>query len=93
MATGDDSAFELLTRLLATRDHSVYELKMKLARRFDPQLIEHVLEGEAELDKMRHLLERRFGSVSDMDRETHAKAYRFLRFRGFADRWIRQVLK
>lgn len=137
-------ALDRLSRYLALRDHSRHELKTKLSRHFEDELVERVLdeasergwlapdediaaraalayarklksrryieaqlrkrglampvsvpdEGEtpAEVDKARALVERKFGDVRALDRDTRAKVFRFLKYRGFEDRWIRQVL-
>lgn len=132
-------ALDSLTRYLALRDHSLYELKTKLGRRFSPELIERLLqeaqengwlqpeeqiaerlalalarrhksrryiEGqlrkrglpipaptglEDEYESVRHLVQRKFGT-DELSFEDKAKAYRFLRYRGFKDSVIRQVL-
>lgn len=131
-------ALDSLTRYLALRDHSLYELKTKLLRRFDPDLVDRLLkeagengwltpeeqvaerlvlalerrsksrryieaqlmkrrlpkakfEDENEEDNVRKLVERKFGTEK-LSYEEKAKAYRFLKYRGFADRMIRKVL-
>lgn len=131
-------ALDAVARFLALRDHSLYELKQKLSRRFDDVMIEHVLaeaearnwlsseedvarrlceqlsrrgksrgyivaqlrkrrlpevemKGEDELAKARELLVRKFGAEK-LSYEDKAKAFRFLKYRGFEDRWIRKAL-
>jgi SOS response regulatory protein OraA/RecX len=134
-------ALDSLTRHLALRDHSRFELKTKLERRFDPELVERLLAeaeergwllpedqvaerltralvrkhksaryieaqlrkrrlpllprtaeaADAEIETIRHLVIRKFGTES-LSFEDKAKAYRFLKYRGFQDRAIRQVL-
>lgn len=132
-------ALDRLTRYLALRDHSRYELKTKLLRRFDAELVDRLMheaeangwlvaedqiaerlvlalerrnksrryieaqlmkrrlpvpraEEENEIEIIRKLVERKFG-VDKLSFEDKAKAYRFLKYRGFKDRAIRQVLK
>ena len=132
-------ALESLTRALAHRDHSRFELQQKLLRKFDASLVERVI-GEAEangwlaseelvaerlvlalehrkksrqyiedqlkkrrlpipslsveneLEIIRELVERKFGS-GPLSEDGKAKAYRFLQYRGFDDRMIKQVVK
>jgi regulatory protein len=132
------------------RDHSRFELKTKLSRRFEDEVVESVLaeasergwlapdeeiaaraalayarklksrryieaqlrkrglplvslafeeelglDGEAaagEATRARALAERKFGDLSALDYEGRARVFRFLKYRGFEDRWIRQVL-
>lgn len=132
-------ALDHLTRYLALRDHSQYELKTKLLRAFDPELVERLMveadengwlvpedqiaerlvlaferrqksrryiedqlkkrhlpipqaRAENEIETVRNLFERKFG-VKKLSWEERTKAYRFLKYRGFADRAIREVLK
>lgn len=132
-------AREALTRYLARRDHSARELSVKLARRFEPDVIEQALEWalekkllvaekdlarrvdaslgrqlkshrqiratlqkrglpataedrEAELEKIRRLMEKRFQFVGKMSYEDRVKVYRYLKYRGFNDSLIKQVL-
>lgn len=129
-----------LARHLARRDHSRGELREKLSKRFEPDVVEKVLdEAEArgwlaseqviaerliaalrrkfksrryieaqlrrrglpwvddgdsqgvEVDNARALVEKKFGPPRELSREDRERAYRFLRYRGFEDRWIRQV--
>ncbi len=131
-------ALDSLTRYLALRDHSRHELKTKLLRRFDPELVDKLMqeaedngwllaedviaerlvlalerrnksrryieaqlmkrrlpvpkaEEENEIEIVRKLVERKFG-IEKLSFEEKAKAYRFLKYRGFKDRAIRQVL-
>jgi SOS response regulatory protein OraA/RecX len=131
-------ALDALTRLLAGRDYSRQELREKLGRQFDSELVEKVLlsaddggwlpaenevaekakailaaklksrryidaqlakrglpaqawDEDEELAKIRRLVEKKFGSGS-LSYEEKAKAYRFLRYRGFDDGGIRKVL-
>jgi SOS response regulatory protein OraA/RecX len=133
-------ALDALTRYLALRDHSLYELRTKLGRRFEPELVEKLLneaelngwltpeeqiaerlalslarrhksqmyidgqlrqrglppvkteaEGAGELESIRHLVERKFGT-GPLSYDDKGKAYRFLKYRGFKDSAIRQVL-
>jgi len=49
-------------------------------------------DDEAELASVRAVLERKFGPAHELSFEERTKAYRFLKYRGFEDRWIRQVL-
>ncbi len=131
-------ATDSIARYLALRDHSQHELRQKLARRFDSQIIDLAmakaetygwlsdenllaerlvgvlarknksrryieaqlrrrrlpvvgLTGDDELAKARELLVRKFGEEK-LSFEDKAKAFRFLRNRGFEDRWIRKVL-
>jgi regulatory protein len=135
-------ALDRLTRYLALRDHSRFELQQKLLKSFPPELVERVLseaaasgwlapdeeiaaraalalerkcksrryiegslrrrglpippvseaDGEAEVERARSLAERRFGSLRDLPFEERARVFRFLKYRGFEDRRIRQVL-
>ncbi len=132
-------ALDSIARYLALRDHSLHELKQKLSRRYDAEIIQQALgeaesrgwlcdeqavaerlsgalarknksrryieaqlkkrrlpavslESDAELEKARELLVRKFGEEK-LSFEDKAKAFRFLRNRGFDDRSIRQVLK
>lgn len=131
-------ALDSIARYLALRDHSLHELKQKLSRRYEDEIIREAL-GEAEargwlgdeqaiaerlagalarknksrryieaqlkkrrlpavtleatneLEKARELLVRKFGEEK-LSFEDKAKAFRFLRNRGFDDRSIRKVL-
>ena len=132
-------ALDLMTRYLALRDHSRYELKTKLNRRFDSKLVDRLLaeaedrgwlgdeqemaerlvlslerklksrryiedqlrkkrlplpaaNAESEIEKARALAERKFGDLSAIAFEERAKVFRFLKYRGFTDHSIRQVL-
>jgi SOS response regulatory protein OraA/RecX len=132
-------ALDRMTRYLALRDHSRYELQQKLSRAFSEEIVARVLDeadangwlapeeviaeraaralgrkfksqryiegalrkrrlpvpprdNEAELEKIRDLVERKFGPAADLSFEEKAKAFRFLKYRGFDDRSIRQVL-
>jgi SOS response regulatory protein OraA/RecX len=49
-------------------------------------------DDKAELEKIRALLQRKFGSATELSLDDKAKAVRFLKYRGFEDRSIRQVL-
>jgi len=131
-------ALDTVARLLALRDHSLHELRQKLARRYEEALIESVLveaearnwllneqdvakrlceqlgrrgksrgyinaqlrkrrlpevamAGEDELQKARELLVKKFGAEK-LSYEDKGKAYRFLKYRGFEDQWIRKAL-
>lgn len=131
-------AIDSIARYLALRDHSQYELKTKLARRYEDQVIRDAmgeaeargwlsdealiaerlvgvlarknksrryieaqlrkrrlpvvgLNGDGELEKARELLVRKFGEEK-LNFEDKARAFRFLRNRGFEDKWIRKVL-
>lgn len=132
-------ARDRISRYLALRDHSRYELQQKLSRFFSEEIVARVLneaeshgwiapeeviaeraakalsrkcksqryiEGalrkrrlpipprdtENEIDKIRQLVERKFGPAAELSFEEKAKAFRFLKYRGFDDRSIRQVL-
>lgn len=137
-------AFDRLTRYLAQRDHSRFELEQKLLRFYTPELVANVIkdadargwiapdediatraalayerklksrayiEGQlrkrrlpvpfgyqdenSELNKARLLIERKFGSLdqlSSLSFADRARIFRYLKNRGFSDRWIRQVL-
>lgn len=132
-------ALDSIARLLAMRDHSLHELKTKLSRRFEDDILKAALseaetrgwlsdeaaiaerlagalgrknksrryieaqlkrrrlpavqmDGDLELEKAKELLIRKFGEEK-LSFEDKAKAFRFLRNRGFDDRSIRQVLK
>lgn len=131
-------ALDTVARLLAMRDHSLFELKQKLKRRYEEDLIAAVLEeaearrwlmpeeevakrlsealsrrgksagyikaqlrkrrlpeqelnSEDELEKARNLLVKKFGAEK-LSYDDRAKAYRYLKYRGFADQWIRKAL-
>jgi SOS response regulatory protein OraA/RecX len=131
-------ALDSVARWLAMRDHSVFELKTKLSRQFEDNVISTVLaEAEArgyllpeeqiakrlsealsrrgksagyisaelrkrhlpeqeissedELEKARQLLVKKFGAEK-LSYEDRAKAYRFLKYRGFDDQWIRKAI-
>lgn len=129
--------------LLARRNHSEKELREKMSRFFEPEIIDQVIEEawerhwllppeelaetaarswsrsnksaryiqeqlkkrglppvdvdeEEELQKMKTLLEKKF-RLSDVDTlnlsyEDRVKAYRYLKYRGFADSLIRKVI-
>ncbi len=132
-------ARDRLTRYLALRDHSRFELRQKLLRRFSTTVVDRVLDeasncgwlasdeavaeqavrmlerkgksrryiegalrqkrlplpprdDAAEVRKVRDLVEKKFGSVAELTFEQKGKAVRFLKYRGFEDRCIRQVL-
>lgn len=132
-------ALDRMTRYLALRDHSRYELQQKLSRVFSPEIVAKVLDeadgngwlapeeviaeraaralarkhksqryiegalrkrklpvpprdDDAELEKIRELVERKFGTATGLSFTDKAKAFRFLKYRGFDDRNIRQVL-
>lgn len=137
-------ALDRLTAYLALRDHSRFELRTKLLRRFPPELVERLMdeaerngwltaeetiserlvlalerrmksrryiegqlrkkklpvppretvsygEESGESERVRALVERKFGPLP-LTFEAKAKAYRFLKYRGFDDRAIKQVL-
>lgn len=129
-------ALDSLTRYLALRDHSKFELKNRLGRKYPPELVDRLLrdaedsgwlppedqiaqrlaltlarrhksqayiegqlrarglpvkDGGPELEKVRHLVERKFGP-GPLPSEDQERAYRFLKYRGFEDRVIQQVL-
>lgn len=140
--SGEDNfakAFHRLASYLAARDHSLFELKSKLSRRFDEDTVQRVLSAahergwltsdekiagqliralerrnkswryiELQLRKRRlpvppktsgseqaaiqALLEKKFGGVT-LPYEEKLKAIRFLKYRGFKDQEIKQVLK
>lgn len=132
-------ALESLARYLAMRDHSETELRTKMRRRFESDVIERALDfarerewltapeklaakaseelhrrkkshryiqntlkkrglpptpadASAELEKIRRLLRSKFVVSADLSYEEKAKAYRFLKYRGFQDALIRKVL-
>lgn len=132
-------ALDSVARWLAIRDHSIYELKTKLARRFESDVaVQALLEAEArgwlasdeviaerlaasldrrgkskgyisaqlkkrrlpavsadpesEIEKARACLVRKFGEEK-LTFEQKAKAFRFLKYRGFDDRSIRKALE
>ncbi len=132
-------ALESLARYLAARDHSATELRNKMKRRFEPEVVEAAIafaqdrewlaapeklalrateefgrrkkshryiqgqlrkrglpatgrdEGQ-EIEKIRALLQGKFGSGGVLSYEEKTKAYRFLKYRGFEDGLIRKVL-
>ncbi len=49
-------------------------------------------QGDEEIEKMRQLLKGKFGGDAILNDEEKAKAYRFLKYRGFEDALIRKVL-
>lgn len=132
-------ALESLARYLAMRDHSEAELRTKMRRRFEMDVIEKALEyarerdllvapeklaqratdelhrrkkshryiqnmlrkrglpatpknSDGEIEKIRELVRSRFVEGGDLSYEEKAKAYRFLKYRGFDDALIRKVL-
>lgn len=132
-------ALDRITRYLAARDHSRFELRQKLNRFFSEDVVAQVLaeaenrgwiaseetiatraaaalgrkgksqryiesalkkrrlpvperDTDAELEKIRQLVERKFGTAAELSFEDKAKAFRFLKYRGFDDHSIRQVL-
>ncbi|NJL24477.1 MAG: RecX family transcriptional regulator [Calothrix sp. SM1_5_4] len=88
LASEEDVARRLtaaLERKLKSRSYIEAQLRKKRLPLPEP-------DGEVEAEKARALLERKFGSVQEMTFEERGKAYRFLKYRGFHDRWIRQVL-
>ena len=131
-------ALEVVARCLALRDHSLHELKTKLSRKFEPEMVARVLgvaeargwlcseekvavqlaaalhrrgksrgyingqlrkrklpavemNNDDELEKARDLLVRKFGAEK-LSWEQRTKAYRYLKYRGFEDHWIRKAL-
>ncbi len=131
-------ALDVVAKCLALRDHSLHELKTKLSRKFEPEMVTRVLgvaeargwlcseekvaeqlaaalhrrgkslgyingqlrkrklpvvemSSDEELTKARDLLVRRFGEEK-LSYEERTKAYRYLKYRGFEDRWIRKAL-
>lgn len=132
-------ALESLARYLAMRDHSETELRTKMGRRFESDVVEKAIElarerdwllapeklaqkateelrrrkkshryiqntlrkrglpatsrdSDGEMEKIRELLRSRFVEAGDLSYEEKAKAYRFLKYRGFDDALIRKVL-
>ncbi|MGE4131947.1 MAG: regulatory protein RecX [Bdellovibrionales bacterium] len=132
-------AIDSVARWLAVRDHSRYELQVKLAQRYeediaaaalmqaeehgwladDAEIAERLVnslnrrnksrryiadqlrkrrlplvnvDGEQEIQKVLDLLIKKFGSVEAIKREDWPRAVRYLKYRGFEDRWIRKVL-
>jgi SOS response regulatory protein OraA/RecX len=131
-------ALDLLSRLLALRDHSVYELRTKLSRRFPTEIVVQVLQQAEEcgwlineqliseravdslqrrfksrgyiedqlrkrqlplpkidetleLENARTLVQKKFGDSRDLSYDERAKAFRYLRNRGFNDQVIGMV--
>lgn len=90
-------------RLIAPEDEIAARMALSLQRRnksrmyIEGQLRKKRLplpafDDEAELESVRTVLERKFGPAHELSFEQRTKAYRFLKYRGFKDRWIRQVL-
>jgi SOS response regulatory protein OraA/RecX len=82
---------------VAVQIAAMYARQNKSRRYIEGQLRKRRLpvpaaDGDAEVEKVRALLERRFGPPGDLSFEERAKAFRFLKYRGFDDRWIKQVL-
>lgn len=86
--TAEDQIAERLVLALERRQKSRRYIEGQLKKRRLP-----IPKGEAEneIEIVRNLVERKFGSEK-LSFEERAKAYRFLKYRGFADRAIRQVL-
>jgi len=132
-------AVESLTRYLAMRDHSELELRTKMRRYYEPDIVERAIafarerdwllapeklaqkateelhrrkksfryiqnalrkrglpvtreDTNDEMEKIRQLLRSRFVEGDDLSYEEKAKAYKFLKYRGFDDALIRKVL-
>ncbi|MBX3021046.1 MAG: regulatory protein RecX [Bdellovibrionales bacterium] len=82
---------------LAQRATAAYRHSLKSRRYIEGQLRKKGLpvpprDDEAEVTAIRTLVERKFGSPSELTFEERTKVYRFLKYRGFDDRGIKQVL-
>ena len=78
-----------LVEALARKYKSERFIRMELEKRRLP--VPELPPAEQDLENMRILLKRRFG-VQPLSLEEQAKAYRFLKYRGFDEPAIKQVL-
>lgn len=81
---------------IAARAASALQRRMKSRRYVEGQLRKRGLplpprDDEKELANARALIERKFGAPTDLSFEERARAFRFLKYRGFEDRLIRMV--
>lgn len=84
--TPEEQIAERLALSLARRHKSQMYINGQLRKRQLPRV-----QVDDELESIRHLLERKFGT-GELSYEEKGKAYRFLKYRGFKDSAIRQVL-
>ena len=83
---------------VAARLCETYEVRLKSARYIADQLSRRGLTplpradfDENELAKARELIMRKFGDPLSLSTDERARAFRFLNYRGFEDRFIRRV--
>jgi SOS response regulatory protein OraA/RecX len=84
----EEQIAERLVLALQRRQKSGRYIEAQLMKRRLPKVKR---EEETEEEIIRGLVERKFG-IEKLSFEEKAKAYRFLKYRGFADRMIRKVL-
>ena len=82
---------------VATRAALAYERQNKSRGYIEARLRQRhlplpVLSPAAELDKIRALVERRFGLLAELSETDRPRVVRFLKYRGFEDQLIRQVI-
>jgi SOS response regulatory protein OraA/RecX len=82
----EDQLAQRLALTLARRHKSRAYIEAQLRAKGLP-----VKDGGPELENARHLVERKFGP-GPLTSEDQERAYRFLKYRGFEDRVIQQVL-
>lgn len=92
MLAPEDQIAERLALALARRHKSQMYIEGQLRARGlpVPRFTAEDTEG-TELENIRHLVERKFGT-GPLTFENKEKAYRFLKYRGFEDGAIKQVL-
>lgn len=96
MTEAEDHGWLISEEQIAERLVLALERKQKSRRYIEVQLRKRRLpvpaaNEDSEAEKIRHLVHRKFGE-GQLSFEDKAKAYRFLKYRGFSDRAIRQVL-
>lgn len=85
----EEDVADNLVAALARKYKSERFIRTELEKRRLP--VPQLPPAEQDLEKMRILLKRRFG-VQPLSLEEQAKAYRFLKYRGFEEQAIKQVL-
>ena len=87
---GDEHAIAgRLAEALARKHKSQKYIEAQLRRR---RLPVPAVSGDSELTKVKDLLRKKFGERT-LTLAEKAKAFRYLRLRGFADRWIRKGIQ
>lgn len=96
LSEADENGWLTPEEKIAAQAALAWQRRMKSRRYIEGQLRKRKLplpprDDETELENVRALVERKFGPPHELSYEERAKAYRFLRYRGFDDRTIGKV--